>query len=93
MGSMTTEDDEPEAPEAAIAPGELHEVFRCTRGDETRIYSLLVLADGAELWRTTESPGAGRRSVKESHLHGQEEASQFLEEVRRALTAGGWKPT
>ena len=76
-----------------LAPTGVHEVFRCTRGDETRIYSLLVVPDGAELWRTTVSPGEASRSVKESHLHGQEEASQFLEEVRRALTAGGWKAT
>jgi hypothetical protein len=89
---MTTEDEQP-LPDEDLAPTGVHEVFRCTRGDETRIYSLLVVPDGAELWRTTVSPGEASRSVKESHLHGQEEASQFLEEVRRALTAGGWKPT
>ena len=90
---MTTEDDEPEVPDEPIASSGRHEVFRCARGGETRIYSLLVVPDGAELWRTTESPGAEPLSVKESHLNGPEEASQFLEEVRRALTAGGWKPT
>jgi hypothetical protein len=93
MYQLTTEDDQPELPDDDIAPTGVHEVFRCARGDETRIYSLLVVPDGAELWRTTVSPGAATRSVRESHLHGQEEASQFLEEVRRALRAGGWKPT
>jgi hypothetical protein len=67
-----------------------HEVLRCTRGDETRIYSLRVVSDGAELWRTTEFPGEEAHSVKECHFKGSEEALQFLEEVRRTLIAGGW---
>jgi hypothetical protein len=88
---MTTEDDEQDEPDEHIASSGVHEVFRCARGDETRIYRLLVVPGGAELWRTTESPGTEPQSVKESHLHGPEEASTFLEEIRRSLTAGGWK--
>jgi hypothetical protein len=38
------------------SPG--HEVLRCTRGSETRIYRLRAVPEGAELWRTTEQPGA-----------------------------------
>ncbi len=71
------------------SPG--HEVLRCTRGGETRIYRLRAVSEGAELWRTTELPGAEPQSVKECDLKGSEEASQFLEEVRRTLVAGGWR--
>jgi hypothetical protein len=67
-----------------------HEVLRCTRGQETRIYSLHVVSHGAELWRTTEFPGQETHSVKECTFQGSEEAAQFLEEVRRTLIAGGW---
>jgi hypothetical protein len=68
-----------------------HEVLRCTRGDETRIYSLRVVSDGAELWRTTECPGEEAHLVKECLFKHSEEASQFLEEMRRTLIAGGWQ--
>ncbi len=68
-----------------------HEVLRCTRGDETRIYRLRVVLGGAELWRMTESPGEQTRSVKESDFKDPETTSQFLEEVRRTLKAGGWQ--
>ena len=78
-------------PDEDISSTDAHEVLRCTRGDETRIYNLRVVSDGAELWRITESPGDEPRSVRESHFTGSEEASQFLEEVRRALIAGGWR--
>jgi hypothetical protein len=78
-------------PDEDFVSADAHEVLRCTRGDETRIYDLRVVADGAELWRTTESPGDEPHSVKESHFTGSEEAAQFLEEVRRALIAGGWR--
>lgn len=70
-----------------------HEVLRCTRGDETRVYRLRVVADGAELWRMTESPGEQTRSVKESDFKDPETTSQFLDEVRRTLKAGGWQET
>jgi hypothetical protein len=68
-----------------------HEVLRCTRGDETRIYTLHVVSGGVELWRTTESPGEKPRSVKESDFKDPETTSQFLEEVRRTMKAGGWQ--
>jgi hypothetical protein len=68
-----------------------HEVLRCSRGRETRIYSLRVVAGGAELWRVTETPGEPTKSVKESDFREADEAGQFLEDVRRALRAGGWE--
>jgi hypothetical protein len=67
-----------------------HDVLRCTRGGETRTYSLRVVADGAELWRTTDVPGEEPQVVKECFFNSSDEASQFLEEVRRTLIAGGW---
>jgi hypothetical protein len=67
------------------------EVLRCSRGGVTRIYRLRSVPAGAELWRTTEQPGAEPQSVKECDFKGSEEASQFLEEVRRTLVAGGWR--
>jgi hypothetical protein len=70
-----------------------HEVLRCTRGDETRIYRLRAVADGAELWRITECPGEKTRAVKESEFRDPETTSRFLEEVRRTLRAGGWQET
>jgi hypothetical protein len=72
-------------------PADFHEVLRCTRGNETRVYSLLAVPNGAELWRVTESPETGTHSIRESHFHDPEEASRFLDELRRALTAGGWE--
>ncbi len=68
-----------------------HELLRCTRGDETRIYRLRAVAGGAELWRITECPGETTRSVKESDFTDLETTSEFLEEVRRTLRAGGWR--
>jgi len=70
---------------------DFHEVLRCAKGGETRTYSLRVVPGGAELWRTTESRDAGTSSVKESFFAGSEEVSTFLEELRRALVAGGWQ--
>jgi hypothetical protein len=87
-----TDDDKPALRrDELIASGNLHEVLRCTRGDETRIYGLRVVPHGAELWRITESPGEAPRSVKESDFSDPEQTSQFLEEVRRTLKAGGWQ--
>ena len=68
-----------------------HEVLRVTRGLETRIYNLLPVPDGAELWRVTEIPGAPSRSVKETKFKDAESAAEFIGEVRRTLKAGGWQ--
>lgn len=68
-----------------------HEVVRCSRGTETRTYNLRVVPGGAELWRVTESD-AGISSIKECDFASSEETSKFLEELRRALVAGGWRP-
>lgn len=68
-----------------------HEVFRCTRVDEIRIYRLRAVVGGADLWRIEVRPGAPVRPVLEGHLKGPEEAAELLEEVRRALTAAGWR--
>jgi hypothetical protein len=68
-----------------------HEVLRVTRGPETRIYKLVPVPEGAELWRVTETPGEPSRSVKETAFTGADVAAEFLEEVRRTLKAGGWQ--
>jgi hypothetical protein len=69
-----------------------HEVLRCSRGGETRTYTLRVVPGGAELWRVTESDASGTSSIKECEFTSSEETSKFLEELRRALVAGGWRP-
>jgi hypothetical protein len=69
----------------------IHEVFRYRRGDEVRIYRFHVVHGGTQLWRVTERPGQPSRSVMETSFTRLEEAADFLEEVQRALTAGGWK--
>jgi hypothetical protein len=73
-----------------IASRDFHDVGEFTRGEETRIYRLRVVPQGAELWRITEAPGAGSKSIKETLLKSSEEAGAFLEEIQRALIAGGW---
>jgi len=50
-----------------------------------------VVPGGAELWRVTESADGSIQSIKEGDFKSSEEVSQFLEELRRALTAGGWQ--
>jgi hypothetical protein len=50
-----------------------------------------VVAEGAELWRTTERQGEPPTSVKEGHFNDSDVAAAFLEEVQRTLTAGGWR--
>jgi hypothetical protein len=69
----------------------IHEVFRYARGDEVRIYSFHVVPGGTELWRVTERVGQPAESVMETTFRRSEEAAAFLEEVTRALTAGGWR--
>jgi hypothetical protein len=69
----------------------IHEAFRYRRGDAVRIYSLHVVTDGVELWRVTETAGQPRQSVKETDFRGVEAAADFLDEVERTLTAGGWR--
>ena len=69
-----------------------HEVLRVARGNETRTYNLRVVPGGAELWRITESDDNPTRSIKECEFTSSEETSKFLEELRRALVAGGWRP-
>jgi hypothetical protein len=72
-------------------PDVFHDVFSCERGDETRTYSMRVIPGGAELWRMTESPRGGMQSIKEGDFKSSEEAARFLQELRDALTAGGWR--
>jgi hypothetical protein len=92
-GYMTTsrgepDEDEPDELDASI---DVHEVLRCARGGETRIYNLHVVSGGAELWRITVSVEAGTSSIRECEFTSSEETSKFLEELRRALVAGGWR--
>lgn len=61
------------------------------RGGETRIYRLRRLPGGAELWRITETPGEATQTIRETRFTSAEETGQFLEEMRRALRAGGWR--
>jgi len=67
------------------------EVLRCQRGEATRIYSLRSASGGAELWRVTEIPGEPASAIRECLLKTPEETADFMEEVRRALRAGGWE--
>jgi hypothetical protein len=75
-----------------IASKDFHDVGEFTRGDQTRIYRLRRVSEGAELWRITEAPGQQRQSIMEALFKSSEEAGAFLEEIQRALIAGGWTP-
>jgi hypothetical protein len=75
-----------------IAAKDFHDVGEFTRGDETRIYRLRRVSEGAELWRITGAPGEPSKSIKEALCKSSEEAAAFLEDIQRALIAGGWKP-
>jgi len=70
---------------------DLREVLRVARGDETRIYTILVSPGKTELWRFIEAPGQPEQSIKECDLSNADEAWKFLEEVQRTLKAGGWR--
>ena len=67
------------------------EMFRYRRGDDVRIYCLRVVPGGTEVWRVTERPGLPPAAVKEDDFKHSEVAAQFLKEVERSLTAGGWR--
>ncbi len=69
----------------------IHEAFRYSRADEVRIYRFHVVPGGTELWRITQKAGQPAGSVMETSFTGSQEAAQFLEEVTRTLTAGGWR--
>jgi hypothetical protein len=89
---MSSDETEPAiAWDKLVASRDFHDVGEFTRGDETRVYRLRVLPEGAELWRVTEGPGGRIESIKETLFKASEEAGAFLEEVQRALTAGGWR--
>jgi hypothetical protein len=89
---LTNNDDQADpAPDLLGDSTGSYEFFRCTRGDETRVYYLRSVTNGAELWRIDEHLGITVSSVKESHLNGPEEAAAFLEEIRRTMKAGGWR--
>lgn len=67
------------------------EVFRYSRGDDVRIYSLHVVPGGTELWRVTIRPGHPNSSIKEDDFRSADVAAQYFEEIQRTLTAGGWR--
>jgi hypothetical protein len=67
------------------------EVFRYSRGDEVRIYSLRVIKGGTELWRVTVRPGQPDASIKEENFRSADVAARYFGEVERTLTAGGWR--
>lgn len=67
------------------------EMFRYKRGDDVRVYCLRVVPGGTELWRVTERAGQPPSAVKEDDFREADVAAQFLKEVERYLTAGGWR--
>lgn len=67
------------------------EVFRYQRGDDLRIYSLLVVDGGTEFWRVTVRPGQPDGRVKEEDFKCAETAARYFEETERTLAAGGWR--
>ena len=77
--------------EGPAEPQILHEVLSCYRGGDTRTYNLVVAPGGAELWRVTESAAGIIQSIKEGDFKSSEEVSNFLEELRSTLIAGGWR--
>jgi hypothetical protein len=74
-----------------IAVPEFRPLLEYRRGDETRVYNVRVVAEGAELWAVTEAVGRVPRSIKEGLFTNAAEALEFLDEVHRALIAGGWR--
>jgi hypothetical protein len=76
-----------------IAVPEFKPLLQYRRGDETRVYNVRVVPDGAELWAVTEAPGRVPRSMKEGLFTSAAEALEFLDEVHRTLLAGGWRDT
>ncbi len=68
-------------------------LLRYTRDDETRVYNLRVVAEGAELWAVTEALGRVPRTVKEGLFTNTDDALEFLDEVHRTLIVGGWQKT
>ena len=67
------------------------EVFRYSRGDEVRIYSLRVVKGGAELWKVTMRPGQPDVEIKEDHFSDAEACAQCFEEIDRMMQAGKWR--
>ena len=67
------------------------ELFRYSRGDDVRIYSLHVVAGGTELWRVTVRPGQPNSAIKEEDFRSADVAARYFEETERTLTAGGWR--
>ena len=67
------------------------EVFRYSRGEDVRIYSLHVVAGGTELWRVTVRPGQPNSAIKEENFRSADVAARYFQEIERTLTAGGWR--
>jgi hypothetical protein len=91
---MSKEDEKPEVKEGElVAAPDFRPLMHYRRGDETRVYNLRVVADGAELWAVTEACGRVPRAVKEGLFTNVDEALEFLEEVHRTMVVGGWRET
>jgi hypothetical protein len=68
-----------------------HEVCRYCRGEDVRVYRLRAVEEGVELWRVTIRPGQPDHVIQEDRFTDVDAAVEYFEDIRRALTAGGWK--
>ena len=73
------------------ASSQFRELIRYERGWEVRVYQLRIAAAGAELWRVTESADRETTAVKEADVKSIEDTLELLEDIKRALIAGGWR--
>ena len=88
---MPSDDPSPDIDLDAIhSSADFHDLAEFTRGGQTRRYLLRRVANGAELWRVTETPGEVTEAIRETRFRDSDEAAAFLGEMERALRAGGW---
>jgi hypothetical protein len=74
-----------------VSKNTIHEALRYSRGDEVRVYSLHMVAGCVELWRVSTTAGCAPISVQETAFTDPDAAARFLDEIERALIAGGWR--
>jgi len=69
----------------------VRELFRYTKGDQIRVYSLRVISGRVELWRATRIVGLPPALIKEADVSTSSEAMELFGDIERSLTAGGWR--